>query len=89
MFSRYPFQLSIWYESTLLKAIAGAFVLATLFFVHHKRRSSLPLPPGPPSKFLLGNLLDMSPTSEAPWLKWTEWARSYGEELLPFSQRTF
>jgi len=71
--------LLAWDALTLGKATAGAFAIATLVYVRSQRRSSLPFPPGPPAKFLLGNLLDMSP--KAPWLKWTEWAQSYGGEL--------
>jgi len=88
MSSQFPFELlSIWDASLLAKVTAGVFALVALIFVHSQRRSSLPLPPGPPASLLLGNLFDMSPKS--PWLKWTEWSRSYGEELLPFSQLIF
>ncbi|KAF7342026.1 Cytochrome P450 [Mycena venus] len=39
----------------------------------------LPLPPGPPRKFITGNLHQL-PTSQ-PWLKYAEWAKEYGPIL--------
>jgi len=68
-----------WDAPTLAKAAAGAFATAGLLVALSRRRSSLPLPPGPPPKFLLGNLLDLPPADGAPWLKWTEWAETHGE----------
>ena len=79
----------MWDASMLEKATAGLFAIAALFFVLSWRRSSLLLPPGPPARFLVGNLLDVSRIDKAPWLKWTEWAQSYGEKLLPFLSSCF
>lgn len=39
----------------------------------------LPLPPGPPGQFLIGNLKDM-PVKD-PWLTYTEWSKKYGQYI--------
>ncbi|KAJ8501721.1 hypothetical protein ONZ45_g12057 [Pleurotus djamor] len=39
--------------------------------------SSLPLPPGPPSTPVIGNLFDT--TNEKPWLLYDEWFNKYGD----------
>ena len=70
---------------TLAKAAAGSCAITAVFFVLSRRRSSLPLPPGPPPKLLLGNLLDLPPANSAPWHKWNEWHESYGQKLLPLT----
>ncbi|KAH8094927.1 cytochrome P450 [Cristinia sonorae] len=41
------------------------------------RSSGPPLPPGPKSRFLVGNMLDM-PTEE-PWLTYRDWSDVYGD----------
>jgi len=74
-----------WDAPTMAKAAAGAFAIGALLVALSKRRSSPQLPPGPPPKPLLGNLLDLPPADSAPWLKWSEWAEAYGEYLLPLS----
>ncbi|KAJ7757069.1 cytochrome P450 [Mycena metata] len=38
--------------------------------------TKLPLPPGPPARFLIGNLHQL-PEKE-PWLQYAEWAKEYG-----------
>ena len=69
---------------TLAKAAAGAFAVGAVVVALSKRRSRLQLPPGPPPKPLLGNLLDLPPADSAPWLKWSEWADQYGANILHF-----
>ncbi|EJD49807.1 cytochrome P450, partial [Auricularia subglabra TFB-10046 SS5] len=44
---------------------------------HRCRRSSLPYPPGPSPKWLIGNLFDMP--SSSSWLRYSEWGKQYGE----------
>jgi len=71
-----------WDTAILAQAATAAFATAALYFVLSRRAPSLPLPPGPPSKPLLGNLLDIPPADGAPWLTWSEWAQTYGENLM-------
>lgn len=54
---------------------SGLFTLVA--FKMHRKRSTYPLPPGPPKRPLIGNLLDL-PTSYE-WLTYTKWAKQYGE----------
>lgn len=47
-----------------------------------RSEARLPLPPGPKSLPLIGNLLDMP--GEKDWLVYREWAKTYGEfSFLP------
>jgi hypothetical protein len=41
--------------------------------------SSCPLPPGPPGLPFVGNVIGIN--TEAPWLTYTEWAKTYGTKL--------
>ncbi|KAJ7253192.1 cytochrome P450, partial [Mycena rebaudengoi] len=50
-----------------------ALALAIIFF----RRKQGPLPPGPPRKPLIGNLLDVP--FENPWAAFASWSRKYGD----------
>ncbi|TFK23029.1 cytochrome P450 [Coprinopsis marcescibilis] len=45
-----------------------------------RRRSELPLPPGPPKRFLLGNLLDIP--KEFPYVTYTNWGKEYDSDIL-------
>nr|GAT43293.1 cytochrome P450 [Mycena chlorophos] len=40
------------------------------------KKKSLPLPPGPPKRFLTGNLHQLPKTKQ--WLTYAEWAKTYG-----------
>ncbi|KAH8105122.1 cytochrome P450 [Cristinia sonorae] len=65
----------------LLASTVSILVLSK--FIASKRR--LPYPPGPPRRWLLGNLLDF-PTSR-PWLTFHEWFKTHGDLIfldLPF-----
>jgi len=75
--------LAVWDAPTLAKAVAAALVVITLSFLFSRRRSESksPLPPGPPPIPLIGNLLDLPPVDGAPWLKWSEWAETYGADM--------
>ena len=35
-------------------------------------------PPGPPKKFVIGNMLDLKPNGHTHWKIFTEWKKSYG-----------
>lgn len=50
---------------------------AALALWRHRRRNALPYPPGPPPRWLIGNLTDM-PSSFA-WERFSEWGAKYGE----------
>ncbi|EIW87317.1 cytochrome P450 [Coniophora puteana RWD-64-598 SS2] len=54
--------------------LASAVIAAYGVYVSKKRK--LPQPPGPPGKWLIGNLKDV-PRSE-PWRVFAEWAKIYG-----------
>ncbi|KAB5590262.1 Cytochrome P450 family protein [Ceratobasidium theobromae] len=58
---------------------AAAIIVACLvsYLALKKRRNTLPLPPGPPPLFLLGNALEVG-KARYLWLKLDEYARSYG-----------
>jgi hypothetical protein len=47
-------------------------------FRDYRRRRGLPYPPGPPSRPIIGNLLDVPKAKEAPWIKYTEMSKKYG-----------
>jgi hypothetical protein len=65
--------------STISATLAGTWIVAHLYRRH--RRLELPLPPGPPEKsWFGGNALDMPRTH--PWIKFTEWAKTYGKDKL-------
>ncbi|KAK0421452.1 cytochrome P450 [Armillaria borealis] len=59
----------------LLLASLGALVLYRL--LSSTRRRPLPLPPGPKSLPLIGDLWDMP--AEYPWLTYVQWAATYGD----------
>jgi hypothetical protein len=52
----------------------------TIFLRRNKSR--VPLPPSPPSDFILGHLRHIP--AENPQFKYTEWAREYGESLRDY-----
>jgi hypothetical protein len=55
--------------------IAGLFIL--LAFRRRAPRSTLPLPPGPKPRPLVGNLFDLP--REKEWLTYHAWAQQYGD----------
>ena len=61
----------------LINALAFFFFLY-LFVVlrDRKRRGGLPYPPGPPSRPIIGNLLDIP--KDAPWTAYADMSRKYG-----------
>ncbi|KAF8799127.1 cytochrome P450 [Phlegmacium glaucopus] len=54
-------------------------LIAYLYFTKNKR-SSLPLPPGPKKRPLLGNLLDFPRNHH--WLKYSEWAKEFNSNII-------
>lgn len=63
-----------------LKVAMGAFLVLLFiwlsFTLYYRKRSSYPLPPGPPGKFLVGNLGSIS---EHPELDYIRWGKEYGK----------
>ncbi|EJD49818.1 cytochrome P450 [Auricularia subglabra TFB-10046 SS5] len=59
--------------STLTFLSAAALAL----WRHRRHRNALPYPPGPPPRWLIGNLTDMPPSFA--WLRFSEWGAKYGE----------
>ncbi|KAK3389601.1 cytochrome P450 [Podospora didyma] len=56
---------------------AAALVLGSVYFLFVKKpKSQLPLPPGPPTLPILGNV-HQAPKSH-PWLQYFEWNKTYG-----------
>jgi hypothetical protein len=61
----------------LINALAFFFFLYLLIvFRDHKRRRGLPYPPGPPSRPIIGNLLDIP--KDAPWSAYADMSKKYG-----------
>ncbi|KAF7289932.1 O-methylsterigmatocystin oxidoreductase [Mycena indigotica] len=66
--------------SDLLKALAVLGVTGAVIKTLVNRRNAtrgLPYPPGPPPKFLIGNMLDIP--QSLPWLTYANWAKQYGD----------
>ncbi|KAF8518587.1 cytochrome P450 [Gautieria morchelliformis] len=57
--------------------VAVCLILALRFLLRRPIPRGLRLPPGPPRKFLLGNVLDM-PTQQE-WVTYSQWAKQYGD----------
>lgn len=75
-----------------LKVAMGAFLV--LFFIwlsstlYYRKRVSYPLPPGPPGKFLVGNLGGISEHPELDYERWgKEYSKSSTEENQPSHTR--
>ncbi|KAF9447572.1 cytochrome P450 [Macrolepiota fuliginosa MF-IS2] len=61
-----------------------ALVLLVLVVIKTSRkRSAYPLPPGPPKRPIIGNLLDLPTRYE--WLTYTKWAKQYDSDVLHVS----
>jgi hypothetical protein len=58
-------------------ALVSSFVLILLYAVHLRRKHVYPLPPGPPGRFLVGNLGQLS--LDHPELDYIRWGREYGK----------
>ncbi|KAJ7259646.1 cytochrome P450 [Mycena rebaudengoi] len=51
--------------------------VACILLLTRRQRGRLPLPPGPPTRFFMGNVLQMP--SSAAWYRVTEWKQEYGD----------
>ncbi|KAF7314914.1 Cytochrome P450 [Mycena indigotica] len=57
-------------------SVAAALVVLPVVLWRILRRNPLPLPPGPPKRFLIGNLHQLPKSKQ--WLAYAEWAKQYG-----------
>ncbi|KAH7884291.1 cytochrome P450 [Phlebopus sp. FC_14] len=64
-------------DHDLLALFAVLSTSALGCFLWSKKGTRSPLPPGPPSLPILGNVLDI-PSSE-PWIAYDKWAKKYGD----------
>jgi hypothetical protein len=65
----------------LINALAFFFSLNLLIvFRDYRRRRGLPYPPGPPSRPIIGNLLDIP--KDEPWTVYTDLSKKYGKKGL-------
>lgn len=69
-----------------------AFALAALLFwlfciVFSQKRSPYPLPPGPPGKWLVGNLGQLSAQPEQDYIRWGKEYSQSPRELQPYKMR--
>lgn len=66
-------------DTSLLLVVVTSFVFALAFKLITARRKSKKgyrLPPGPPAKPIVGNLLEIP--KKHSWIKFHEWAKEYG-----------
>ncbi|KAJ7281442.1 cytochrome P450 [Mycena rebaudengoi] len=59
-------------------AILGIFAIA--YALNSRKRTKLPLPPGPPKLPFIGNLLDIPPGFE--WETYMEWSKKYDSDII-------
>ena len=55
----------------------SVFLYLLLAFRDYRRRRGLPYPPGPPSRPIIGNLLDVP--KKLPWIKYADISNKYGK----------
>lgn len=66
---------------TLINALAFCVFFYLLVVLRgRKRRGGLPYPPGPPSRPMIRNLLDIS--TEAPWTAYADMSKKYGRRYI-------
>jgi hypothetical protein len=58
----------------------SSFLYLLLVFRDHRRRRGLPYPPGPPSRPIIGNLLDFP--KDMPWSAYAEMSKKYGMRII-------
>lgn len=56
--------------------------LSACWFVFKRRRQHLPLPPGPPPAWIVGNVKDMTPGVK-PWITYSKWCETYKCGVCP------
>jgi hypothetical protein len=60
-----------------LLGLLGLYLIVKSFL---DRRGNRPLPPGPKSKPIIGNLMDLPPSGKPDWLHWLRHKALYGME---------
>ena len=63
-----------------------SFLYLLTVFRDHKRRRGLPYPPGPPSRPIIGNLLDIP--KDAPWTAYADMSKKYGTKVNSCDMRS-
>jgi hypothetical protein len=58
----------------------SSFLYLVIVFRDHRRRRGLPYPPGPPSRPIIGNLLDIP--KDMPWGVYAEMSKKYGMRIM-------
>jgi hypothetical protein len=58
----------------------SCFLYLLVVFRDHRRRRGLPYPPGPPSRPVIGNLLDFP--NDMPWSAYAEMSKKYGMGVI-------
>jgi len=62
----------------------SCFLYLLVVFRDHRRRRGLPYPPGPPSRPIIGNLLDFP--KDMPWSAYAEMSQNYGMRIILVSE---
>ena len=63
------------------------FLYFSISYRNYRRRRGLSYPPGPPSRLIIGNLLDVP--KEAPWISYADMSKKFGMtsfSLQPLAQ---
>ena len=58
----------------------SCFLYLLVVFRDHRKRRGLPYPPGPPSRPVIGNLLDIP--KDIPWSAYAEMSKKYGTGVI-------
>lgn len=72
-------------HAPLSAGLVGVVFYFSLRWWKSKSLQGLRVPPGPPGRLLIGNLLDLPTTKE--WLTFNQWAKDYGELVYNYSKR--
>jgi hypothetical protein len=70
--------------NTLDCLVISFFFFLLISYRDHRRRGRLSYPPGPPSRLIIGNLLDVP--KGAPWIAYTDMSKKYGGRNILGSQ---